>query len=94
MREKQVEVEEINYAKTGLSEATVKDIVKAAGGVLAVLNARHEIAKARGWATKPPSPAEFAKAVAAEPNLLRRPIVIDGARVIVGFDEAAYAKLR
>jgi arsenate reductase-like glutaredoxin family protein len=26
-------------------------------------------------------------------NLLRRPILIDGKRVIIGFDKAAYAKL-
>lgn len=87
-------IEEINYAKTGLSEATVKDIVKKAGGVAPVLNTRHAVAKAKGWATKPPSAAEFAKAVAADVNLLRRPIVIAGDRVIVGFDEAAYKKLK
>ena len=93
MRQQQVEIEEVNYAKTALPESVIKDIVKKAGGVAAVLNTRHEIAKTKGWATKPPSAAEFAKAAAAEPNLLRRPILVDGDRVIVGFDEAAYKKL-
>jgi arsenate reductase-like glutaredoxin family protein len=35
----------------------------------------------------------FAQAVAADVNLLRRPILIIGDRVIVGFDKPAYAKL-
>jgi arsenate reductase-like glutaredoxin family protein len=61
--------------------------------VAAVLNTRHAIAKQKGWASSPPSAAVFAKAVVADVNLLRRPILIDGERVIVGFDKPAYAKL-
>ncbi|MBA3540576.1 MAG: hypothetical protein H0T79_13280 [Deltaproteobacteria bacterium] len=85
-------VDEINTAK-GVSEATVKAIVAKAGSVAAVLNTRHALAKAHDWATKPPSAAAFAKAVAEDVNLLRRPILIIGDRVIVGFDRAAYDKL-
>lgn len=87
------ELEEINYAKTGLDEATVKAIVAAAGSVAAVLNTRHATARANGWVDSPPSAAELARAVAAEANLLRRPIVIAGDRVIVGFDPEAYATI-
>jgi arsenate reductase-like glutaredoxin family protein len=94
LRERDVELEEIEYSKLGLTEETVKDIVAKAGSVAAVLNTRHAIAKAKGWATAPPSAAAFAKAVVGDVNLLRRPIVIDGAKVIVGFDRDAYAKLR
>lgn len=93
MRKLPVEMQEIDYAKAGLDEATVKAIVAKAGSVAAVLNARHATAKAKGWAAKPPGAAEFARAVVAEPNLLRRPIVIDGDRAIVGFDPTAYADL-
>jgi arsenate reductase-like glutaredoxin family protein len=93
LREHEVELDEINYAKTGLDEATIKAIVAKAGGVAAVLNARHATAKANDWATRPPSAAAFARAAAADPNLLRRPILIAGDRVIVGFDAKAYAKL-
>lgn len=93
MRERKLDIQEIDYAKTGLLAATVEDIVAKAGSVAAVLNTRHAIAKEKGWATSPPSAKDFAKAVEKEPNLLRRPILIDGAKVIVGFDKAAYAKL-
>jgi arsenate reductase-like glutaredoxin family protein len=88
-----LELDEINYAKTGLTEATVKSIVEAAGSVAAVLNTRHATAKDKGWVDKPPSVAEFAKAVVSDVNLLRRPIVIHGKKVVVGLDEAAYKKL-
>ena len=68
--------------------------MKKAGGVAAVLNTRHATAKERGWADKPPSAAEFAKAAAAEPNLLKRPIVVAGDKVIVGFNKTEYGKLK
>ncbi len=93
MRNRGLEIEEVDYAKTGLTAATVQDIVAKAGSVAAVLNTRHAIAKEKGWADKPPSAAEFAKAVEKDVNLLRRPILIIGKRVIVGFDRDAYAKL-
>lgn len=88
-----LDLQEVNFAKAGLDEAAVKAIVAKAGSVAAVLNTRHATAKAQGWVAKPPSAAEFARAVAAEPNLLRRPIVIAGDRAIVGFDQKAYAAL-
>lgn len=94
MRDSGLEVEEIDYGKTGLSEDTVKALVAAAGSVAAVLNTRHEIAKAKGWAARPPSPAEFAAAATKDVNLLRRPILIDGKKVHIGFDKDVYAKLR
>jgi arsenate reductase-like glutaredoxin family protein len=86
-------LDEINYAKAGLDEATVLDLVARAGSVAALINTRHAIAKARGWIDKPPSAQDFARAVVADVNLLRRPILVIGKRVIVGFDKAAYAKL-
>jgi len=95
LRDNGLEVEEIDYAKSGLSVATVEEIVAKAGSVAAVLNTRHTIAKTQGWVAKPPSASTFAKAVAEEQNLIRRPILIDGERVvIVGFDKPAYDALK
>jgi arsenate reductase-like glutaredoxin family protein len=62
--------------------------VKAAGGVAAVVNLRHAIAKEQGWAERPPSTAEFVRAALEDPNLLRRPIFIRGNTVLVGFDKS------
>jgi arsenate reductase-like glutaredoxin family protein len=57
------------------------------------LNPRNELYRERKMKEKPPSRAEAIKRMAKEPNLIRRPIVIKGARIILGFDEAAYRKL-
>ena len=83
MRKTGLDLTEINYAKTGLDEATVKELVAGAGSVAAVLNTRHAIAKENGWVDNPPDAATFAKAVAKEPNLLRRPILVVGKKFIV-----------
>lgn len=93
MRKLQLDLTEVDYARKPLDAATVEDIVARAGGVAAVLNTRHAVAKEKGWAARPPDAATFARAVAAEPNLLRRPILIAGKQVIVGLDRAAYDKL-
>ena len=94
MRNAGVELEEVNYAKAPLDEKTVKSIVAAAGSVGAVVNTRHAIAKEKGWADKPPDADTFAKAVVKDVNLLRRPIFMSGKKIIVGFDKAAYSKLK
>lgn len=93
MRKSGIELEEVNYAKSALDAATVKTLVTKAGGVKHVLNTRHAIAKEKGWVESPPDADTFAAAVAKEPNLLRRPILVAGKTVIVGFDKPAYAKL-
>jgi arsenate reductase-like glutaredoxin family protein len=93
LRKHGVEMDEVDYAKQALDEATVRAIVDKAGGVASALNTRHAIAKEKGWVSEPPDVATFAKAVAKEPNLLRRPILVVGRRAIVGVDETAYAKL-
>lgn len=93
MRELFPGIEERNYAKAPLTPEEVGEIVDAAGGVAAVINVRHEIAKARGWKDAPPSRAEFVAAAVAEPNLLRRPILVKDGNAVVGRDEAAWAAL-
>lgn len=94
MRNAGIDYEEIDYGKTGLTQATVEDIVAKAGGVAKVLNTRHATAKQNGWVDKPPAVSTFAKAVVEDVNLLRRPILIDNTKVIIGFDKPAYAALK
>ncbi len=83
--ELQPAIEQRNYAKEPLTETEVLALVKAAGSVAAVLNARHAIAKEKGWKEHPPGVAEYAKAVASENNLIRRPITVRNGKAVVGF---------
>jgi len=41
----------------------------------------------------PPSRVEAIKLMAKEPNLIRRPVVLRGSQMVLGFDEEAYRKL-
>jgi arsenate reductase-like glutaredoxin family protein len=94
LRNDGVEFDAVDYAKKPLDEASVRAIIKAAGSVGAVVNTRHATAKEKGWVDSPPDADTFAKAVGKDPNLLRRPIFIAGKKFIVGFDKAAYGKLK
>ena len=57
------------------------------------LNTRNELYRSRNMKDHPPSRAEAIKLMAKEPNLIRRPVVIRGSQMVLGFDEAAYRKL-
>lgn len=58
------------------------------------LNTRNELYRERKMKERPPSRAEALKLMAAEPNLIRRPVVIAGKKIILGYDEDALKKLR
>ena len=57
------------------------------------LNTRNELYRARKMKDKPPSRAEAIKFMAKEPNLIRRPVVIRGQEIVLGYDEDAFRKL-
>ena len=57
------------------------------------LNPRNELYRARQMAKHPPSRAEALKLMAEQPNLIRRPLLVHGSQIIVGFDDPAYRKL-
>jgi len=59
----------------------------------AFLNPRNELYRKMRMKENPPSPEETIRLMAKEPNLIRRPIVVRGARCVAGFDEKAYADL-
>jgi arsenate reductase-like glutaredoxin family protein len=57
------------------------------------LNPRNELYREQNMKNKPPSRAEAIKLMAKVPNLIRRPVVIRGAKIVLGFDETALKKL-
>lgn len=57
------------------------------------LNPRNELYRARKMKNKPPTRAEALQLMAREPNLIRRPVVIRGGRIVLGFDEEALKRL-
>lgn len=57
------------------------------------LNTRNELYRQRNMKENPPSRADALKMMAAEPNLIRRPVVISGKQIVLGYDEEALKKL-
>lgn len=57
------------------------------------LNTRNELYREKGMKQNPPSREDAIRMMAAEPNLIRRPVILAGGRVVLGFDEEGIAKL-
>jgi Spx/MgsR family transcriptional regulator len=57
------------------------------------LNPRNELYRRKHMKDNPPSRGEAIRMMAREPNLIRRPVVVAGGRVVVGFDENGFARL-
>ena len=57
------------------------------------LNMRNELYRTRKMKDHPPARAEAIRLMAKEPNLIRRPVVLRGLQIVLGFDEEAYRKL-
>lgn len=57
------------------------------------LNTRNELYRSRKMKLHPPTRSEAIKLMANEPNLIRRPVLIHGSQILLGFDEKAYRAL-
>ena len=86
------ELESRDLDKQRLTEAELEELI-GDRDYKEFLNTRNELYRTRKMKDHPPSRAEAIKLMAKEPNLIRRPLVIRGSRMVLGFDEAAYRKL-
>ncbi len=57
------------------------------------LNSRNELYRERNMKENPPSRAEALKLMAANPNLVKRPLLVKGDRIVLGFDAAEMEEL-
>jgi arsenate reductase (glutaredoxin) len=57
------------------------------------LNHRNELFRRKHMTEYPPSRKEAIRLMSEEPNLIRRPVIVAGGRVVVGFDENGMARL-
>ena len=53
----------------------------------AFLNSRNELYRGRQMKESPPSRAEALQLMAAHPNLIKRPILVKGGKIVLGFQE-------
>ncbi len=57
------------------------------------LNSRNELYRERKMKEHPPARADAVKLMAAEPNLIKRPLLVRGQKIVYGFDEDGFRKL-
>ncbi len=86
------ELESRDLDKQRLTEAELDELI-GDRDYKEFLNTRNDLYRTRNMKEHPPSRAEAIKLMAKEPNLIRRPVVLRGSQMVLGFDEEAYRKL-
>jgi arsenate reductase-like glutaredoxin family protein len=84
--EKGVELAERDLGRDPL---TIDELDRLIGkrNYLEFLNPKNELYRKLRMKEKPPSRAQALKWMSKEPNLIRRPIVVRGREMVLGFDE-------
>jgi regulatory protein spx len=78
--------------KQPLSEPELEKLIGARDYRL-FLNTRNDLYRERKMTKEPPTRPEAIKLLSKTPNLIRRPLLVSGSQIIIGFDEAAYRTL-
>jgi Spx/MgsR family transcriptional regulator len=86
-----VKVAEIDLNQ-GLSPADL-DALIGDRDYIRFLNFRNELYREKKMKANPPSRAEAIRLMSQHPNLIRRPVLVRGKKIVLGFDEGEYAAL-
>jgi arsenate reductase-like glutaredoxin family protein len=70
----------------GLSVAELDELIGSRDYRL-FLNSRNELFRERGMKHNPPPREEALRLMSAHPNLIKRPLVVKGNKIVLGFDE-------
>lgn len=92
MLELGAELESRDLDKQPLSEKELNELIGKRDYQL-FLNPRNELYRQRRMAEKMPSREEAIRLMSKNPNLIKRPVVVRGEQVVIGFDVTAYMKL-
>jgi arsenate reductase (glutaredoxin) len=57
------------------------------------LNTRNELYRQKNMKENPPTRAEAIRMMVGEPNLIRRPVIVAGGRIVLGFDQEKIDRL-
>ena len=87
LREKGAAFEEVDLNQ-GLSVAELERLI-GKRDYKDFLNTRNELYRERGMKENPPPRDEALRLMSENPNLIRRPILVQGSRMVLGFDEEA-----
>jgi arsenate reductase-like glutaredoxin family protein len=91
LREKGARFEEVDLSR-GLPVAELDELI-GSRDYRTFLNSRNELYRERGMKNNPPPRAEALRLMSENPNLVKRPILVKGREVVLGFDEPAFSGL-
>ena len=92
LEKKKVELETRDLGKDRLSVAELDQLIGRRDH-RKFLNPRNELYRTRKMGENPPSRDEALNLMAAEPNLIRRPVALRGSEIVLGYDEEALNQL-
>jgi Spx/MgsR family transcriptional regulator len=92
LEKRRVELESRDLGKDRLSIEELDELIGKRDHRM-FLNTRNVLYRARKMGQNPPSREETLKLMAEEPNLIRRPVVLRGADIVLGFDEEALKRI-
>ena len=92
LEKKKAELDVRDLGKDRLSIAELDQLIGSADH-RKFLNTRNEFYRTRKMGENPPSRDEALKLMAAEPNLIRRPVVLRGSDIVLGYDEDALSQI-
>src|SRR5271156_3707363 len=91
LRDKGAAFQEIDLNR-GLTE-TELDMLIGARDYRQFLNTRNQLYRENGMKQNPPSRAAALRLMSQHPNLIKRPILVQGSRMVLGCDEEAIGAL-
>lgn len=92
MQKKGAELELRDLGREPLTAAELDELIGERDYRL-FLNPKNELYRRRRMKEHPPSRAEALRLMAQEPNLIRRPVVMRGRKIVLGWDEKALLEL-
>ena len=91
LAENDIKVTEVDLSP-GLSEADLDSLI-GQRDYLKFLNFRNELYREKKMKANPPSRAAAIRLMSQHPNLIRRPILLNGAKIALGFDDAEFGEI-
>ena len=92
MQAKKVAFDEREYGRNPFTEKELRDII-GDDPIEPFLNTRTPLYREKNMKQRPPSKDEAIKLMLKDPNLLKRPVIIQGKKKLTGFNEAAIKQL-
>ena len=90
--EHNLEIEQIDILSSPPSLEFLQENVKS-DNLKGFLNSRSKVYREKGFGKELPSKSDLLKTMLADPNLIKRPVVVSGNGVSFGFDENYLNKL-